>query len=71
MSFPLSDSEGPEDLDAIRDAIAAVQKWETTVVEKFIDSGISVDSHDSARRSLLYYAVSLGEVEMSQFLLKR
>lgn len=71
MSFPLSDSEGPEDLDAIRDAIAAVQKGETTVVEKFIDSGISVDSHDSARRSLLYYAVSLGEVEMSQFLLKR
>lgn len=71
MSLPLSDSEGPEDLDAIHDTVAAVQKGETTVVEKFIDSGISVDSHDSARRSLLYYAVSLGDVEMSQFLLKR
>lgn len=71
MSLPLSDSEGPEDAEAIHDAIAAVEKGETTVLEKYLDSGVSVDSHDTARRSLLYYAVSLGDVEMSQFLLKR
>ncbi|KAL9975174.1 hypothetical protein ACROYT_G012301 [Oculina patagonica] len=71
MSLPLSDSEGPEDAEAVHNAISAVERGETALVEKYLDSGVSVDSHDAARRSLLYYAVSLGDVEMAQLLLKR
>lgn len=71
MSLPLSDSEGPEDAETVRNAISAVERGETALVEKYLDDGVSVDSHDAARRSLLYYAVSLGDVEMSLLLLKR
>lgn len=71
MSLPLSDSEGPEDAEQVRNVISAVEKGETVLVEKYLESGLSVDSHDAARRSLLYYAVSLGDVEMAQLLLKR
>lgn len=71
MSLPLSDSEGPEDAEAVHNAISAVERGETALVEKYLDNGVSVDSHDAARRSLLYYAVSLGDVEMAQLLLKR
>ena len=52
-------------------AIGAVERGEATQVEKFLDSGLSVNAHDVARRSLLYHAVSLGYVELSQMLLKR
>ena len=71
MSLPLSDSDGPVDAETVHNAISAVERGETALVEKYIDDGVSVDAHDTARRSLLYYAVSLGDVEMSQLLLKR
>lgn len=71
MSLALSDSEGPVDAETVHNAISAVERGETALVEKYIDDGVSVDAHDTARRSLLYYAVSLGDVEMSQLLLKR
>lgn len=71
MSLPLSDGEGPVDAETVHNTIAAVERGETALVEKYLDDGISVDLHDTARRSLLYYAVSLGDVEMSQLLLKR
>lgn len=70
-SLPLSDDEGPVDTEAVHKAISAVERGQTALVEKYLDEGVSVDSHDTARRSLLYYAVSLGDVEMSQLLLKR
>ena len=71
MSLPVSDNEGPEDAEAVHNAISAVERGQTALVEKYLDNGASVDSHDAARRSLLYYAVSLGDVEMAQLLLKR
>ena len=70
-SLPLSDGEGPEDAETVHNAISAVERGETVLIEKYLDDGVSVDSHDTARRSLLYYAVSLGDVEMAQLLLKR
>lgn len=71
MTLPLSDNGYPEDAEAVHNAIEAVEKSETALVEKYLDDGVSVDSRDAARRSLLYYAVSLGDVEMAQLLLKR
>ena len=71
MSLPLTDGEGPEDAETVHNAISAVERGETVLIEKYLDDGVSVDSHDTARRSLLYDAVSLGDVEMAQLLLKR
>ena len=69
--LPLSDGECPVDAETVHNTISAVERGETGLVEKYLDDGVSVDLHDTARRSLLYYAVSLGDVEMSQLLLKR
>ena len=71
MSLPLSDTEGHNDPQTVRNAIAAVERGKTGLVEKYLDDGLSVNAHDAVRRSLLYYSVSLGDVEMSQLLLKR
>lgn len=70
-TLSLSDGEGPVDTETVHKAISAVERGQTALIEKYLDEGVSVDSHDTARRSLLYYAVSLGDVEMSQLLLKR
>ena len=71
MALPLSDSEGQDNPETVHNAIAAVERGNTDLVEKYLDDGLSVNVHDAARRSLLYYSVSLGDVEMSQVLLKR
>lgn len=71
MALPLSDSEGHEDPETLHNAITAVERGKAELVEKYLDDGLSVNAHDAVRRSLLYYSVSLGDVEMSQLLLKR
>lgn len=60
-----------DDPETVHKAIAAVERGQMELVEKYLDAGLSVNAHDAVRRSLLYYAVSLGDVEMSALLLKR
>lgn len=72
LTQPLADDNVRLDKpEIVHKAITAVERGQTELVEKYLDSGLSVNAHDAARRSLLYYSVSLGDVEMSQFLLKR
>ena len=72
LTQPLADNNGHLDNpEIVRKAITAVERGQTELVEKYLDAGLSVNAHDAVRRSLLYYSVSLGDVEMSQFLLKR
>ena len=71
VSLRLSDNEEQDDPVVVHNAITAVERGQTGLVEKYLDDGLSVNAHDTVRRSLLYYSVSLGDVEMSQLLLKR
>ena len=72
LTQPLADDNGRLDNpEIVHKAITAVERGQTELVEKYLEAGLSVNAHDAARRSLLYYSVSLGDVEMSQFLLKR
>ena len=72
LTQPLADDNGRLDNpEIVHKAITAVERGQTELVEKYLDAGLSVNAYDAARRSLLYYSVSLGDVEMSQFLLKR
>lgn len=71
MTLPLSENEEEKNPETLHSLITAVEKGNTGLVEQFLQNGLSVNLHDTSRRSLLYYAVSLGDVEMTQFLLKR
>ena len=71
MTLPLSENEEEKNPETLHNLITAVEKGNTGLVEQYLQNGLSVNLHDAARRSLLYYAVSLGDVEMTQFLLKR
>ena len=71
MTLPLSENEEEKNPETLHSLITAVEKGNTGLVEQYLQNGLSVNLHDAARRSLLYYAVSLGDVEMTQFLLKR
>ncbi|XP_032222674.2 uncharacterized protein LOC5521422 isoform X1 [Nematostella vectensis] len=70
-SIPVESEPLSEEEKAFQIAVDAIASGDIAGLEMILDEGLFIDASDHMQRSLIYHAVTFGQADIVQFLLKR